>query len=85
MSLAELRILVVYERKAFPGVCGATIGADGSGVFAVGLTGDDADAKYERFLKACQTPGAGIKILHVITETFSCSTCLTIDPPCCLP
>ena len=83
-SLADLRLLVIYEVKPYQGICGATVGADGAGVFAVGFTGEDADSKYGRFLEVCRKPGSRASILHVITETFCCETCLTLDPPCCL-
>ena len=83
-SLADLRLLVIYEYKPRPGICGATVGADGAGVFAVGFTGDDADEKYGRFLEACCKPGSRTKILHVITDSFYQETCLVLDPPCSL-
>lgn len=89
--VTDVRILLVYRMGVSRGVHGQTIGADGSGDFAVGFTGKDyaeADAKFGRFCEALETNkrsrGQSYEILSVVTDSWGREYPIAVDPPVCL-
>lgn len=89
--VTDVRILLVYRMGASRGVYGQTVGADGSGDFAVGFTGDsyeEADAKCARFMEAMVSYSKRVhqkfEILTIIADSWSRDRPIFVDPPASL-
>ena len=86
--VSDIKILLVYRAGPGRGVGGQTVGADGSGEFAVGFTGDtyeEADQKLGKFRAAMdeytRTHGQRYEIISIVTDSWGREHPIAVDPP----